>query len=141
MLTRALIRLYDKKIKTKRRYLSRAVGKQCQTSVDRYLTWPNCKTHYDLITTNREFYSWVWDSMGGSHGPVHFWLGGNFDCDTTFNKIGNLVGDEIAEQLAFLASAHRKGLFCENAWGCKRTASVDEKPNEVRAKAVSIHGG
>ena len=133
VLTRGLIRLHGTTNKIyKRRYVSRAVGEQCQTSADGYLTWPNCEAHYELVTTNHEFYSWVWGSMGDPHGPIHFWLGGNIDCDTTYNKMANLVGDEIAEMFAFLANGHRKGLFCDKVWGCKRTASVDEKPYEVR---------
>ena len=133
VLTRAVIRLHHKhKTKQKRRYVSRGAGKTCQTSADGYITWPNCKSHYELVTTNSAYYSWVWDSMGDPHAPIHFWLGGNIDCDAAYSQIGNLVGAEVAEILAFLSNAHRKGLFCDKVWGCKRTASVDEKPYEVR---------
>lgn len=124
--------------KQTRRYISRAVGEQCQAGVDGYLTWPNCRDHYELVTTNSAFYAWVWDSMGSSHGPVHLWLGGNIDCDSAYNQIGDLVGAEIAEIFAFLANGHRKGLFCAKVWGCKRNASVDEKPKEVKTKKVLL---
>ena len=82
--------------------------------------------------TNSAYYSWVGDSLGDPHAPIHFWQGGNIDCDAAYSQIGNLVGAEVAEILAFLSNAHRKGLFCDKVWGCKRTASVDEKPYEVR---------
>ena len=109
----------------------------CQTTGDKFLPWPNCKIHYDLVTTNFDFYSWVWDCNGLPHAPIHFWLGGTLDCDETFNEIGNLVGAEVAEVLAFLGSDYRKILFCHRVWGCTRTASTDETPFEVRAYAVS----
>ena len=108
------------------------MGETCQVSSDDYLNWPTCQTHFELITTNADFYSWVWDSMGEAHSPVHLWLGGTMDCDTMYNEIGNLVGTEIAETFAYLSVGHRKGLFCEQIWGCNGTASVDEKPDEVR---------
>ena len=109
----------------------------CQTTGDKFLPWPNCKIHYDLVTTNFDFYSWVWDCIGLPHAPIHFFLGGTLDCDMTLNEIGNLVGTEVAEVLAFLGSNYRNILFCDRVGGCTRTAFVDETPYEVRAYAVS----
>lgn len=70
--------------------------------------------------------------MASPHAPVHLWIGGNLDCGTMYNKIGALVGSDIAKTLAFMSNGHRKGLFLSNAWGCNRSALVDEKPHEVR---------
>ena len=109
----------------------------CQGTSDKFLPWPNCEVHYDLITTNFDIYSWVWDCVGDPHGPVHNWLGGDLDCDETYIEIGNLVGADVADVLAFLGTEYRKSLFCDRIWVCTRTASVDEKPAEVSAKSVS----
>lgn len=104
----------------------------CQTSVDDYLTWPDCKIHYELTTTNGDFYSWVWDSMGSPHGTIHLWLGGAMDCDSMYNKIGDLVGSDIAEALAYLSVGHRRLLFCGGTWSCVGgKAAVDVTPQEV----------
>ena len=70
--------------------------------------------------------------MGDPHAPIHNWLGGDLDCDATYNEIATLVGADVAEVLAFLGSGNRLGLFCDGIWGCTGTASVDEKPSEVR---------
>ena len=104
----------------------------CQSTSDKFVSFPDCKAHYNLVTTNFDFYSWVWDSIGGPHAPIHFWLGGNLDCASTFDEIGTLVGPDVAEILAFLGSGYRKRLFCDHVWGCSRTATPDEKPYEVR---------
>lgn len=114
------------------------MGEQCQAGVDGYLTWPNCRDHYELVTSNSAFYSWVWDSMGSSHGPVHLWLGGNIDCASAYNKIGDLVGSDIAEIFAFLANGHRKGLFCAKVWGCRTNALVEENPDEVMTEKMCM---
>lgn len=116
--------------------MSRGLGEMCQISSDVHLPWPDCESHYELTTGNADFYSWVWNSMSTPHAPVHLWLGGVLDCDTMYNKIGDLVGPDVAEALAFLANGHRKGLFIANVWGCAGTAAVDEKPDEVRRNAV-----
>ena len=121
----------------KLRYVTRGLGKVCQYTGDKFLPWPSCKIHYELVTTNFDFYSWLWDSIGDAHAPVHFWLGGTLDCDTTFKEIENLVGTDVAEKIAFLVSNYRKVLFCDRIWVCTRPASVDETPYEVRGYAVS----
>ena len=105
----------------------------CQSRGDEFLPWPTCEVHYDLVTTNFDFYSWMWDCMSNPHAPIHFWLGSNLDCATTYTEIGNLVGADVAEVFASLGSGYRKMLFCDKIWGCTRRASVDEKPYEVRA--------
>ena len=116
----------------KRRYITRGLGKMFQSIADKFMPWPTCEVHYDLVTTNFDLYSWVWFSIGDPHAPIHNWLGGNLDCDATYNEIGNLVGADVAEVLAYLGSGYRKMLFCDRIWGCTRTVSVDEKPSEVR---------
>lgn len=116
----------------KYRFLSRGLGENCQVSVDEYLEWPSCQIHYDLTTTNHDFYSWVWDSMGDAHGPIHLWLGGVMDCESTYNNIGRLVGDDLAKTLSFLGVGHRRSAFCEGLWSCEGPkVTVDVKPEEV----------
>lgn len=116
------------------RYLNRGLGESCQTSVDGYLTWPNCKVHHELLTTNRDYYSFTWNSAGAPHGLVHQWMGSFLDCDIMFEKIGDLAGAEIASKLAFVANNHRHKLFLAGAWGCKRIAYADETPSQVNTK-------
>ena len=135
VLTRAVIRLYcmtNTKQHKNPRYLTRGLGKMCQSISVKFLPWPTCKIHYDLVTSNFDLYSWVWSSMGDAHGPVHNWLGGEIDCAATYIEIGNLVGADVAEVLAYLGSGYRQGLFCDGIWRCTKIASVDEKPSEVR---------
>ena len=122
----------DTKPNKKRRYIARGLGKMCQSISDKFLPWTTCGVHYDLVTTNDNLYSWVWSSMGDPHAPVHNWLGGDLDCDATYNEIANLAGADVAEVMAFLGAGYRIGLFCDRIWGCTRTASMDEKPSEVR---------
>ena len=109
----------------KRRYVTRRLGQMCQSKGDQFLPWPTCEVHYDLVTTNFDFYSytnfdfysWLWDSISDPHAPIHFWLGGNLDCATTYTEIGNLVGADVAEMLAFWGSGFRKKLFCDRILG------------------------
>lgn len=117
--------------------MSRGLGEACQVSVDEYLDWPDCKIHYELTTTNSDFYSWVWDSMGTPHGTIHLWLGGALDCDSMYNKIGSLVGSDVAEALGYLSVGHRRSLFCDGLWSCEgEKATVDVTPDEVNRRAV-----
>lgn len=75
--------------------------------------------------------------MGDPHGPIHLWLGGVMDCESMYNKIGTLVGADIAAILAFLAVAYRRESFCEGNWRCKGDkVTVDVKPEEVSRRAV-----
>lgn len=121
--------------------MSRGIGENCQVNVDEYLAWPNCQVHYELTTTSGDFYSWVWESMGDPHGPIHLWLGGVLDCADTYNEIGSLVGPDIAATLAFLAVEHRRSLFCEGVWSCEGDkVSVDAKPEEVRTRIAVYRG-
>lgn len=76
--------------------------------------------------------------MGSPHGSIHLWLGGALDCDPMYNKIGSLVGSEIAEALAYLSVGHRRLLFCGGTWSCVgEKASVDVKPEEVSRRTLA----
>ena len=110
----------------------------CQTIADGTVLWPTCRVHYEFITQNHDFYTWVWTSEDSPHAPLHFWLGGNIDCARTYNQIGALVGSDVARQLAYLANGHRKRLYYAGVWGCTRPASMDETPSEVRKSAVHL---
>lgn len=80
---------------TKRSYLTRGMGEMCGTRVQEAYPWPTCEMHYKLTTEYTDFYSWVWYSLYDPHGPVHVWLGGTVDCESTYAKIGELVGEEV----------------------------------------------
>lgn len=108
------------------------MGEMCGRRVEEKYPWPNCQTHYDLTTSYTDYYSWVWDSLYDPHGPVHVWLGGVLDCDETYSKIGDLVGVDIAADLAYYAFVHRKNLFRSGYFQCTGTAGVDESPDSVR---------
>lgn len=115
------------------------MGENCQVNVDGYLDWPNCQIHYELTTTSGDFYSWVWESMGDPHGPIHLWLGGVLDCASTYNSVSTLVGPDVAATLAFLAVEHRRSAFCNGVWSCEGDkVSVDVKPEEVRNRKGGV---
>lgn len=44
--------------------------------MDEAVEWPTCSTHYALVTEHDNLYEWVWESLGGPHAPIHFWMGG-----------------------------------------------------------------
>lgn len=67
------------------RCMFRGLGRICQTTAINYPAWPNCESHDDLSTNNAEFWSWMWNNMGDTHGPVHVWLGENIDCDSKYS--------------------------------------------------------
>lgn len=119
--------------------MSRGLGQACQISDEEYMEWPNCGTHFNVTTTNPSFYSWVWDSMGNPHGPVHVWLGGTLDCGNVYKTLSNLVGNDISEVFAYLGLGHRKKLWYSGIWTCEEEekVSVDVKPSEVRRQAVA----
>ena len=59
------------------------------------------------------------------------------DCKSMYNKIGSLVGPDIAAVLAFLGVGHRRSLFCEGVWSCEGDkVTVDVKPEEVSRRLV-----
>lgn len=119
-------------LSTDRRYMTRALGQSCLINMDDIFTWPDCQSHYDVTLTNGDFYSWLWDSMGEPHGSIHLWLGSAMDCDSMYVEIGTLVGEEIANSLAYFAVEHRRSLFAESYWSCEgETVTVDKKPEEV----------
>ncbi|CAM9999705.1 unnamed protein product, partial [Ectocarpus fasciculatus] len=115
-----------------RPYLTRGMGKMCDAKVDEYYPWPTCEMHYDLATAYSDFYSWVWYSLYDPHGPVHIWIGGCLDCEETYVGIADLVGPDIAEELALYSFIHRKNLFREGIFMCEgNTAAVAETPEEL----------
>lgn len=107
------------------------MGEICGVRVEEKYPWPNCQSHYDLNTAYTDFYSWVWESLYGPHGPVHVWLGGVMDCDETYDKIAALVGKEISAELAYFSFVHRKNLFRAGLFKCEALAEVEETPDQV----------
>eukprot|EP00904_Undaria_pinnatifida_P007010 jgi/Undpi1/3439/HiC_scaffold_16.g06812.m1 len=115
-----------------RAYMSRGLGETCEINAAEYLVWPDCRSHYDLTITNDDFYSWLWDGMSNSHGSLHLWLGGLMDCGPMYKDISNLVGNDIAKQLAFLSLGHRRSLYCNGVWTCDgEKVTMDVKPSEI----------
>lgn len=103
----------------------------CGVRVEEKYAWPSCQTHYDLNTAYTDFYSWVWESLYGPHGPVHVWLGGVMDCKETYRKIASLLGKEISAELAYFSFVHRKNLFRSGMFKCETLAEVEETPGQV----------
>lgn len=108
------------------------MGKSCGDDISVFYPWPTCESHYSLVTSFSDFYSWVWESMFDPHGPVHIWIGGVMDCEETYQTIENLVGSAAAGTLATYSFVHRKNLYREGLFNCEGTASLDESPEEVR---------
>lgn len=107
------------------------MGSMCGVRVEEKYPWPNCASHYDLNTMYSDFYSWVWSSLYDPHGPVHVWLGGVLDCDETYAKLKDLVGPNIATNLAYFSFVHRKNLYRTGLFTCEGSFDVSTKPAEV----------
>lgn len=103
----------------------------CGVRVEPMYNWPTCESHYELNTLYDDFYSWVWTSLYGPHGPVHVWLGGVLDCDETYAKIKDLVGPDIATNMAYYSFVHRKNLYRDGLFSCEGQAGVSTKPGDV----------
>lgn len=110
------------------------MGNMCGIPTINTYPWPTCETHYDLATSYTDFYSYVWDSLYDPHGPVHIWIGGVLDCEQSYTTIGRLLGEEAAGELAMFSFVHRKNLYREGIFQCSGTATIDQKPEEVRSK-------
>lgn len=113
------------------------MGDMCGFRVQEEYPWPTCQMHYKLVTEYTDFYSWLWYSLYDPHGPVHVWLGGVLDCEATYEKIKNLLGDGRARDLAMLAFVHRKNLYRDGIFKCEGSADISTKPSEVRARRQS----
>ncbi|CAN0387437.1 unnamed protein product [Pylaiella littoralis] len=116
-----------------RSYLTRGMGDMCGVDTSATYPWPTCETHYELATEYNDFYSYVWESLYDPHGPVHIWIGGVLDCEDTYSKIRELVGEYAAGVLAMFSFVHRKNLYRENFFSCEGTADVSQKPDELFA--------
>lgn len=44
------------------------MGKMCGENVGTFYPWPTCESHYDMVTSYEDFYSWVWASGFDPHG-------------------------------------------------------------------------
>lgn len=108
------------------------MGNMCGIDTSATYPWPTCETHYELATEYSDFYSYVWESLYDPHGPVHIWIGGVLDCEDTYSKIRELVGEYNAGVLAMYSFVHRKNLYREGFFSCEGTAEVSDKPDEVR---------
>ena len=107
------------------------MGKMCGVDVDKDYPWPTCESHYELVTSYTDFYSWVWASLYDPHGPVHIWIGGIVDCEDTYAKIGEIAGEETARNLVRLAFVHRKEMYRSGFFSCEGNADASEQPEEV----------
>lgn len=112
------------------------MGEMCGVRAEQMFPWPTCEDHYDLTTQHSDFYSWVWYSLYDPHGPVHVWLGGALDCEATYSRIKDLVGSDVATNLAYFSFIHRKNLYRSGLFSCEGTAEIETKPSEVRLKHV-----
>lgn len=118
-------------------FLTRGMGNMCGIPTSNTYPWPSCETHYELATEYNDFYSYVWESLYDPHGPVHIWIGGVLDCEEAYKKIGELTDEDTAGQLAMFSFVHRKNLYREGFFSCDGTASIDQKPEDVRANRGS----
>lgn len=108
------------------------MGNMCGIPTSNTYPWPSCETHYELATEYNDFYSYVWESLYDPHGPVHIWIGGVLDCEDAYKEIAKLTDDDTAGQLAMFSFVHRKNLYREGLFSCDGTATVDQKPEDVR---------
>lgn len=108
----------------------------CGVRVEEHYPWPSCDDHYRLNMENSNFFSWSWFSMFRPHGSVHAWLGGMLDCDAMHSKFVDLVGPEIAKNLAYYAFNQRKNLYRSGHFSCEGSAEPNVKPYEVCTTVV-----
>ncbi|CAM9627360.1 unnamed protein product [Pylaiella littoralis] len=121
-----------------RPFITRGMGKMCQSRAEDFYKWPTCEMHHDLVTSFTNFYSWVWESLYDPHGAVHIWIGGVLDCEETYaGDVGELVGTDTASDLAMLAFVHRKDMFRAGIFSCEGKAPVSETPDDVSEPAVT----
>ena len=107
----------------------------CGTRVEDMYMWPNCNAHYDLITLYDDFYSYVWTSLYDPHGPVHVWLGGVVDCESTFDKIADLTNREVAREMSYYSFIYRKNMWRAGYFKCSGSVEIEEKPGAVSISA------
>lgn len=55
----------------------------------------------------------------------------------TYTSIGKMVGEETAQQLAYVAGANRLGLYEKGIFKCDGEA----RPNETAAEVGGVHDG
>ena len=116
--------------------MTRGAGNMCGGHIEEADPWPTCNVHYNLVTNYDEFYSWSWASMGGAHGPIHFWLGGFLDCEQPYDRMTDLVGSTMARAFRKKAFDHRKGLYWDGIWYCEGSVNADISPEEVSMSRV-----
>mmetsp|Transcript_17845 Transcript_17845/g.21865 ORF Transcript_17845/g.21865 Transcript_17845/m.21865 type:complete len:668 (+) Transcript_17845:38-2041(+) len=51
------------------------------------ISWPSCKSHYELTFEIDSLYDWIWDAGYNPHGPVHFMIGGYTHCGDLYEKM------------------------------------------------------
>lgn len=95
------------------------MGNICGVRVEGKHPWPTCESHYELSTENNSLYTWVWASMQHPHGGVHAWTGGVLDCEDMHNDFVELVGPELAQELAYYSFIHRKYLYRYGIFKCE----------------------
>ena len=111
------------------------MGNICGVRIEGKHPWPTCEAHYDLTTENNSLYTWVWASMQAPHGGVHAWTGGVLDCEDMHNDFVELVGPELATNLAYLSFIHRKFLYRYGVFRCEEPQDPVHTAKEVRTRS------
>ena len=82
-------------------YVTRHFG-SCGISPSEGDTFPTCSTHYSSIkndpffaSTSSASQSWVINAQSLPHGPVHLFLGGEINCEDSYDKLVKECGFDI----------------------------------------------
>ncbi|CAM9515381.1 unnamed protein product [Scytosiphon promiscuus] len=114
-----------------RPYLSRGLGEMCGLDSTEFYTWPGCSSHYDLQDIFTSYYGYTWWSQYGPHGPVHVWVGGNFDCEEDLDTVLDIVGEDYRLSMSGYLFVKRKDMFRDAMFKCRGYADPTVSQKDI----------
>ncbi|CAM9655020.1 unnamed protein product [Pylaiella littoralis] len=111
-------------------YITRGLGKHCDSLITDVYPWPTCDLHLSLVTDYSDWYGWVYESQHAPHGFVHVWIGGMLNCEETLTTLTSLVGKENTDSLK-LSALNRKAFWDGEYFECEGAADADVSVDEI----------
>ncbi|CAM9131049.1 unnamed protein product, partial [Discosporangium mesarthrocarpum] len=108
-----------------RDYMTRGMGKFCNTDSFDIQPLPKCADHYSLLNDYDTYYGWAWFSMVNPHGPMHLYLGSLLDCEYQFDEIAKLLGEDTTIRVRQIGITIRKQLYRDGLLKCADDAPED----------------
>ncbi|CAM9275842.1 unnamed protein product [Hapterophycus canaliculatus] len=119
-----------------RPYLSRGLGEMCGIDSTEFYSWPGCSSHYDLQDIFTSYYGYTWWSQYGPHGPIHVWVGGNFDCEENLDTVLDIVGEDYRESMSGYLFVKRKDMFRDAMFKCRGYAEPTVSQKDIMTSGV-----